>query len=241
MKIATLNVHSIGGKKIDQLCKIINDEKLDLLCFQEISLRSATLIQFQLLNKHKKKFNFKIANLKGLSVVLFTKYHIKSSKELKIQIDGIEDRVAIQCSIFIPSISKTIVVIGTHLDHQDETIRLKQLEIINTEFRLGKTDVFMGDLNALWKPDYAEKELTEIQSVRKKNNWESAKFDLLTRLTSWFKFDHVTHRTSRFQTRIDYILIGKKIRHTVINNNIIPTINQHISDHNMVVQNVSFR
>lgn len=136
-------------------------------------------------------------------------------------------------------------IYSTHLDHQDEQIRLYQIEKLKEIIEHEKqqlydgrefTHLLLGDFNSLTRSDYTEEVWNEITEIRKKNDWEPPQTDVMDTLKDMGYVDLIGEYckskgqevplTSRFDTRVDYILSNESLRvkHAGV-------INSYASDH----------
>lgn len=229
IRIGSYNVHDFCNTNWKDTTKEIADvlENFDIVGLQEVDGK----LSMEKLEKYSENFhtiysdffsnNAWVLNLKQNYEVLWCKtykyklpHYPRGVMSLKLSIDN-----------------KEIHLYVTHFDHMDENIRLCQLEklmeIIKEESELlykgeSFTHFILGDFNALTKSDYTPKELERIADVRTKTKWEPPKFELMDTFNKLGYHDIVgdylkvkgihVPLTSRFNTRVDYILASKNIK-----------------------------
>jgi len=111
-------------------------------------------------------------------------------------------------------------VVGTHLDHKLERHRLDQLHEIERSLEAGLNDgILMGDLNALHEADYTAWRWEDIQRIRLVNGLPPAQTHLTDDLFGRMALGDAaqaskkgTEPTSRYGTRVDYVLKGAAVR-----------------------------
>lgn len=129
-------------------------------------------------------------------------------------------------------------VVVTHLDYAEEARRLDQLGILLAALApRPRPRVVMGDLNAMWLPDYPPGALAALHATRADHGWEPARDDVVRALLGAGYVDAVrlaeagdlaryaaalaepiaeAHRaTSRVATRIDYVWLDAALARTV--------------------------
>jgi len=210
--IASLNVHewsnSSGDCTIDEIIELIINSNIDIIGIQETNKQSLMKVAKKLHN-----FNY-IYNRK---TAIFSKYPIDRNMSQKTTLERyISGIVTLQDNT-------TIHIICVHLDYKNEPTRIKQMETIMKNRDIdNKSLILLGDFNALTKNDYSKNEWCRIASIRKSNKWEQPLDELTNKITSqnyWKLFDsrYIANNisgplhTCRFDTRIDYIYLNKKL------------------------------
>jgi endonuclease/exonuclease/phosphatase family metal-dependent hydrolase len=144
---------------------------------------------------------------------------------------------------------KPMHIYVTHLDHQDENVRMKQINSIMQRIEQDKFErykgkefphILLGDFNALKKEDYTKQQWDDITKIRKRNSWEAPKTDLTsyiadkdyTDLLEIYSTKAKTQipLTSRFKTRVDYIFSYKN-NYTIVDAGFI---DNNDSDHKAI-------
>ena len=99
----------------------------------------------------------------------------------------------------------------THLDHRLEPNRLEQLEILKKEFDKALPLVLVGDFNSLYRPDYTEEQIADIDRQRNVYGIEKPRFDVMAALTKEYQvFPAQFKPTCPYDTRVDYALVLRK-------------------------------
>lgn len=237
LRIGTLNVHCIKTK-LNRLTQLVKDQRCDIIFLQEISHETTRKLSDTL------KYGFIYSPADHMGNACLSRYPFEEYKTIKLRPDNEryrylhETRSAIYASIKTPT-QGIVNVCGTHLDHISEEVRIRQLTDLFSEIPVRKVDFLCGDFNALNLSDYSATELEKIAKVRRLSNWETPKGDLMETLSKCgFRIYPYQTGTSRFDTRVDYILYqaGWKVQQ-----NIVDTIETKLTDHKMVVAEVSRR
>lgn len=194
MRVGTLNVHSSDS---NSLIRELEQQKLDLIGLQETTqgfvLRCA---------KQLKMFHKMALAHDNFGNAILSRYPIIESRNIELKVPGAERRVAVYVKI---STGKgTLKVMCTHLDHKHELARINQLSLL--PYR--SADILMGDFNSLNISDYTEVQLARIIDERHADNWETVHGDVMDLLSIDFNITPNSGSTSRFDTRIDYILVN---------------------------------
>lgn len=229
MKLVIFNVHALSGNRINRVVGLLKKIEPDVIFLQEISQN--VLIQVANGLKH----NYRWAKAGFLGNGLLTSHNICNSINIALDINGIcETRSAIKATINTPY--GKIKFIGTHLDHLYENNRLEQLKLLSVYMH--NVDFVMGDFNSINLSDYNSDGINIINSVRNQGGIEHVSGKVMeyvkhigynvTPFVSW---------TSRFQTRIDFILY-KNAEKWNVNEKIFNTIDSHHSDHCLVLAEV---
>lgn len=225
-RLATLNVHSFRSASIFEssivgLASILRPYNLDLIALQEIpSENEWKEFCSQLSLPH---FAYGPAWEGCFANGIASRYPIAfhSNEQSSSNITS-EQRSFLQCRFDVdhPFLSNRTFAV-THLDHQNEDYRLKQIEQFNPIKH--QIDVLLGDMNALTRSDYSDQFYQkEILAVRKRSFWEEPRFDLTTLLTDQWGYQDALKQfypekkdeelsTCRYKTRIDYIYFHPRI------------------------------
>lgn len=214
LTIMTLNVHmwmdSDGRDNMDALTDWINGlpKNLvpDVLCLQEAVGTRVCWLQV-------------VTNMTHVAVnrdnVILVKKELRSACK---QLYPTNPGVLTHSPTTVRSVGlslRGLPILCLHLDHEIEDDRLREIE----ELRQGWGDVFdqavlVGDFNALTEGDCSVEHARRVAEARRQGQWEAPRFDVMRQLSE-------SHQdlspplpddlgTSRFQTRIDYILWPRK-------------------------------
>lgn len=142
------------------------------------------------------------------------------SSKLHILKDGRGKKSALEVTLATHIHGHQFTVVVTHLDHRSEPQRLRELAtLLNC---VPKTPhILLGDFNALKRSDYTDKAWEAIATVRRQNQWEAPRTDVVEQLEAQGYLDVLPLRqpniepTSRFNTRVDYIFVSPELEHTV--------------------------
>jgi len=215
--VMTFNVHNFLNSDMEssetQIKDLINI--YDIVCLQEVYNK-------KILHKITQGYNYSY----NKGTLIITKFQIKEvSKNKKEPFTAL--------FIDIPY-DKRLLVINVHLNYENEDIRMEELSGIleNISYTNEFPSILLGDFNALTKNDYSEKEWAEIYKIRKNGKWELPVHTLTDMVNDEWKDTGKNNkkRTSRYDTRIDYIYTKKL---NILSYDVIQMI-PDISDHNLV-------
>lgn len=232
LRLGSYNVHNFSNSKdivtTTEIAKIIS--KFDVVGIQEANYRISQL------KEYNPALNFAYTDPQIQNGAIFNEKI--NQKDILRSVYYKFDLIAYPrgvLSVIFRYNDTLIHLYVTHLDHKDEDIRLKQTrklyDIINEERRTlynGKNFMHFitGDFNALCREDYSYEEWQDIANIRKQNNWESPKTDVMNMFTKQLGYYDLlgdfcrsknvkVPMTSRFDTRVDYILCSHPL--TVVN------------------------
>jgi len=142
-------------------------------------------------------------------------------------------------------------LVSTHLAHGSEEERQHQLAQLTHHTTLDlSSSILLGDLNALTRTDYTDSRWQVICGQRKRAGISPPSANLMDGLRDGLHFAdavdassaprHETRTTSRFGTRVDYILRGPTCaaRWVPDTYRVVPTRAQNISDHEAVAVDI---
>jgi endonuclease/exonuclease/phosphatase family metal-dependent hydrolase len=161
LRILTYNMHhgeGIDGKlDLERLAKVMNAEKPDLVALQEVDQNTKRnggvdqTAEFAKLTKMHGKFG-KAIDFQGgeYGQAILSKFPIADFKVHKLaNEDGREQRIAVAAEVRLGESGPTIMFVSTHLDHQRDDLRQKQVAELDELFSKHKHPVILaGDLNA---------------------------------------------------------------------------------------------
>ncbi len=204
LTVATFNVH--GATRHHQaLIDLLLALDVDVLCLQECPEDTALALQALLGSPWEVAW----AAATHLGNGLLTRLPIRDVDLLSLSATFSEERSAVVADLGFGG--STVRVCCTHLDHVSAESRQEQWESLREQADL-EAAVVCGDLNALTRSDYSEAAWEEIAAVREESAWEPPVSVLMDALEDSGFVDvatgHDIQGTSRFGTRIDYVLLG---------------------------------
>ena len=235
MNVATLNVHYLTNPK--SIAELISDNDIHVCGMQEVGGEKTLKQLLKFLPNYDGLFD-KTYYTFGNGIV----YSTNVFKYMKSQTLFIGSHSGTKRSLFIvellhKSSGKQYSFCVTHLDHVSETNRLIEW---NNAIKFSKDCIILGDMNALTQSDYSKDKLENITNVRVLSKWEPPKFDLMN-MISMTHIDCVSKlyengddrkTTSRFNTRIDYVLTPISMKDCIEKSETIDCFKY--SDHSMV-------
>lgn len=141
-----------------------------------------------------------------------------------------------------------VTFLATHLDDQEESVRLQQLEgVLDLARRIGTEAVILGDFNSLDVRDYSTARLTSIRADRRHARVEPPKGDVVRRLrrAGWVDLARLAasveegalpeslRETSAYGTRVDYAWASPLLASSLSARAMVP--DSDASDHRPVV------
>lgn len=227
MKIASFNVKWVtpAEDRYSKIIHIFNQHQFDIICLQEVTKNTYIYIVEDI----QKKLNFQdfYHCLYRFGVLILSKHPYRPSSTRLIPIGG--HRGAILTEIILNH--EIITITATHLDHLDEDIRIKQIEILKPH--LLTTDFFIGDMNAINLEDYSHGQHININKSRAIAGLPLARNDTIdTILKCGFQINKFIQPTCPYQTRVDYIFRRPKNQGI---DSVIDTITPKLSDHNLII------
>eukprot|EP01084_Bolivina_argentea_P210759 358627_1 len=179
--IGSWNVHNWydgkGKPNGDRMIKALQETPVDIIGFQEAMKGVYSNIDCLSKLKNDLQYNQLSTDKNNIGfyqgVVLASKYDIIESFQ-------VTNRLQLNIIKYTKDILLGIIVI--HFDYRDEKIRINEynkiLKVIQRYEKLLPM-IFIGDFNALTKSDYTENEWNHITKIRKDNQWELPKTELL--------------------------------------------------------------
>lgn len=248
IRTMTFNVHNwkdyAGNKEtIDPIFDIICDSNADIVGINEGMYFGKNIYKKvkEYVELLEYKYFLECNNRYGINLLL-SKYPIVSHKVIHLGTDPIhkKNRYALKATINVNNTNVNILI--AHLDVWDvtEETRLNQIKIIFEE--IDSTYILMGDFNSLRRDDYTSKE------------WESFKADDKVRgitlqnkvipyieknkfVDCFVKINKVCPKVSVWSMRrVDYIYVGEKFPHNIVNCDMFATI---ASDHWPIFMDIS--
>jgi endonuclease/exonuclease/phosphatase family metal-dependent hydrolase len=233
IRIATFNVHYLIN--YEEIGNLLRNNEIDICGMQEIKGQMS-------LNKLTSKYPEytgifdECYKTYGTGLVYNThKYRLISKKTHIIGQHRGSKKSLFEVYLKHIESQKIYVFYVTHLNHLDEEQRLQEWNNIMKKITHQQDYIIMGDFNALKRSDYTDSEWEKIINVRVINKWELPQ----TRLLELIEKDHIDlwsvfgtpKPTSRFNTRIDYIIASGNSTYNV---KCIDRIETDSSDHHCV-------
>eukprot|EP00045_Choanoeca_perplexa_P002772 m.26683 g.26683 ORF g.26683 m.26683 type:complete len:297 (-) comp11699_c1_seq2:579-1469(-) len=135
-----------------------------------------------------------------------------------------------------------VAVINIHLDHVASATRHKQLKhYLARQMSQQDAQVWVGDWNALTRADYTAKQWADIATVRARNSWEPPQTIVMEQAAKAGLVDAMVLArgkplpTSRFATRIDYVLLNSAARESWVVESCHTQVDMSMSDHKPVL------
>jgi endonuclease/exonuclease/phosphatase family metal-dependent hydrolase len=216
MRALTFNVYNPKNKMLYRLASFIRSVKPDVIGLQEITEGSLTTLS-RLLN-----MNCAWKGSDYLGNGLLSRGDIHNVRSLEMQ-----TRAPHEMRSALYAETRDMKVVITHLDHVDEDIRLAQWGQL-MEWAPRDTDIIMGDLNTLRLDDYTAEAMEKVTRDRLRTNWEPPRGELIRLVETQWAVSPFQKGTSRFDTRVDYIL-HNPARLILVREDIHDT--RHLSDH----------
>ena len=241
MRILSFNIKFGRITDIKTIINILKIYNPDIVALQEVNKKQYIEIESHLNNHYR--------IIRANSNILLTTYYITDFKMLKLNITqsgvvsingNISDTsydTAIWAKLVINSLDINLII--THLNVISEEIRLRQIQILQPWLSI--TDILIGNLNSLYIDDYDPQTIEIINKNRIKYNIEPVRYDVINLLLQYgFIIPSFTGNTTKYGTRIDYILYKKNIDYMLNlysqpKNYVLDTINTGISDNNIIV------
>ena len=239
-RICTFNVHMFKDYKMkgsmDDIFEDINNINSDIIVLEEaVFFGKALRTEF---NKHISKTKYKymeMCNMRyGINIIL-SKHKLSNVKVIPLGRGSVgkENRYALKCNVLIHN--KPFQIIGCHLDVYDETgeSRCDQMRTILNNVESNNT-IILGDLNALRRDDYTDRQWDAIRLVDERRGVISRTnlIDLLesNEFVDSFKLSKIVSPTISTWTdrRVDYIYVKLQAKINEIRSHIFKTVS---SDH----------
>lgn len=261
LRVATFNVHG-PVDRVTGIVALFRSHSLDVVCFQEIDPRSLRQLAERLTELSGVQWQTAFG---GKGNGLLTRCEIVLHDRVELRCAATRElRAALRCVVkhcFASHCSggvccNFVACIGTHLDWRREEARLEQLhQLLDDPWEDNPIKeagyLLCGDLNALTRTDYCDKEWERIAQDRRSAGFylQGPRGDLLAVLRERGFSDSAACKsaaplepglwtTSRFRTRIDYILSSRDFRGTFANYRVVDAQSGGLSDHNLVYVDV---
>ncbi|MFT5682882.1 MAG: endonuclease/exonuclease/phosphatase family metal-dependent hydrolase [Myxococcota bacterium] len=232
--LLSLNIKGGLGSLLRPLTAFLSTLDVDVICLQECAGPVVPWLQEQLDGTWQA--TWAEATYNGNAIL--TRHPIATSRTLSLKTSGhAETRSAVDAVIDLPG--GALRVCCTHLDHVLEPTRLAQWTALSAQTGGVAGGVLCGDLNALRRSDYTDAEWAKITAERAEGCWELPRHDLLDTLLDAGFQDAADgtppEPTSRFGTRIDYVLLAPGCPWRAVEIATLPTLDRGITDHNGVL------
>lgn len=238
-RLLTLNIRGGLGSWLRPLTAFLAEQDADILCLQECAQAVVPWLQAQLPGGPWQAA-YAPATFQGSAVL--TRLPLQRSRALTLDTPGrAELRSAVDAHIEVPG--GLLRVVCTHLDHVLEDLRLMQWEALSARTDGVAGGLLVGDLNALSRGDYDAQAWARIAAERAAGRWEAPDHRLLDALLGAGFADACAGQevwmTSRFDTRIDYILAAPDCPFVLRDAAMVPALSAGVTDHNGVAVTVS--
>ncbi|MEL6343205.1 MAG: endonuclease/exonuclease/phosphatase family protein [Myxococcota bacterium] len=230
IRIASFNIHGGRGRRLAPLTSTMVSMEMDVWCLQECSEQLVPWF----VNALGEEWRGEHAPADYLGNAVLTRAPVTNTQPLVLESIAAEQRSAMIVTIEVRG--QAIPIACVHLDHTSEETRLEQWATLIEQAESLRGGVVCGDLNALTRSDYSDRAWEEIAQVRHRSVWEPPQTRLMDIIEAQGFFDtafsDAVRETCRFDTRVDYILIGPGCPVNVEEFEIVD--GRHISDHNIV-------
>ncbi len=244
LRILTWNVHNpSAGRGLDRIVAFLRANRADVLALSECGREAFDELAIRLGCSY---CTHAPAPFWGNGIMTLDLPMRALGNVVMTPLNSGEERSAAVGEVEVGSLTLRLVM--THLAHGSEGERLHQVEQLVGAPSLGfRSCVLLGDLNALSRADYNEHRWQEITEQRQRAGLDPPRFDLMDHLCNGLKFvdaveasptgDVETLTTSRFGTRVDYVLLGPKCPARLVAGTyrVLPARAQNVSDHDAVL------
>ncbi len=236
--LLTLNIKGGLGSLLRPLTGFLSGLDVDVICLQECAAVVVPWLQEHLTGEWRAAWAE--ATYNGNAILC--RHPIHKSRNITLQTPGHgELRSAVCAEVVLPE--GDLRVCCTHLDHVLESARLAQWAALSAATDGVAGGLLCGDLNALRRDDYTQTQWAEIAASRAEGRWEAPEHALLDVLLAAGLQDAAEHTdrlpTSRFDTRIDYILAAPDCPWRLSDLTTLPTLARGITDHNGLLVRLS--
>lgn len=262
LRFGTLNLNN-RERNADKFVDFLLPYQLDVIVLNECNSHLAKKMDYRL-----RKKGYTLEN--SMTNAIFTRLPIKNVKRVNARSSGcrgLRTAVIIDTEVIIDEIGTKVEfeIIGTHISHRHEVDRVEQMKIIREN--VTKPHFIMGDLNALYRSDYNDREWKVIADIRDRNRWMIPESKLMNHLLQQVNYkdslEEATKNsnallpaeseagrpasTCRFDTRIDWILLpsdsslqsqGVKFTCASLHDGGYRVIPTTLTDHNLVISSI---
>lgn len=238
IRLLTLNVHGGLGPRLRSLTAFLATSDADVMCLQECHPALLPWLRRTLPPQPGKPWSSVDAPASFLGNAVLTRLPIHRHRALVLAAPGTpEVRSAVDVTLQHPE--GPLRVVCTHLDHRSTDARLAQWRGLDDQTERVAGGLLVGDLNALKRSDYDAPTLARVAAERSVVGWEPPGFALLDALAEVGFVDAAGCApiawTSRFDTRIDYVLAAPDCAWRPGQLVTLPAIAGGVSDHNAVL------
>ena len=263
LRICSFNVNGVYGRseRMTKVASLLSSVSPDVICLQEVEHHSARLLGELLTKESGTAWRHAYADAGYMGNSLLTRHSIVWSDAVEMEEETSEMRSAVRAVVEFPESSAVegenarVLIVATHLDWEVEQVRMTQMEqLLRADWdRAPKSGcesgfILCGDMNALTRSDYSDREWQDIADQRAVAGIEEPRAGLMERLkelkfrdssamhaASLAQADRKLWTTSRFQTRIDYILASEHFGWPVLSYEVVDAQTRGVSDHHLVI------
>lgn len=249
MRFCTFNVHAwcdaSGRRRVNETIDLLAHTRADVLVLNEVVSHDDPALG-QVAAALGMQASFAPAAWGGNAVL--TRERQVGARRLVLHASDAEARSAAIVEVATPI--GPVVVIGTHLDHRREAVRLRQVQVLLDALEEADCPhVIAGDLNALRTSDYPPETLAAIVARRSRSAHEPASDDVVHRLDAAGYVDAVRlahavdlrrplpsslRSTCWTGTRVDYVWLDRRLAERV-RGTAAEVVQTDVSDHLPVV------
>jgi endonuclease/exonuclease/phosphatase family metal-dependent hydrolase len=211
LKILTYNIYGWRRKdqnnNFDDLVSLLSNVNADIIGLQEVYLEEECHLA-RLAKALKMNYVFGDACIPTFGNAILSKFKMKSWNNTHLKSGSCEIRAILTVDLW------NFTVCVTHLDHANETHRMRQLKTVFEVTEMLGPHILIGDFNSLRRNDYRDEMWEGIVQNRRLANWESPQLDVIKAVEEryidcWSAVDSENIKsTCSYGTRIDYIFIS---------------------------------
>jgi len=237
-RLLTLNIHGGLGQQLRPLTALVQACDADILCLQECHPAVMQWLQRALPDASGRGWTAAYAPASYLGNAVLGRFPtLRTVQHALTASERTEVRSALDVCFDHPD--GPLRVVCTHLDHRSADARMAQWTQLSQHTDAVAGGLLVGDLNALKRDDYDAATLARVAAERAAARWEPPGFALLDALGAAGFVDamagHPPSWTSRFQTRIDYVLAAPDCPWRMVSPRTVPAIDRGVTDHNGVM------
>ena len=232
--LLSLNINGGLGAQLRPLTALLAELDADVLCLQECSRAVGPWLQSRLAGDWQEVYA--PATYNGNAIL--SRFPITRRSRISLETPGhTEQRSAADAVIALPE--GALRVCCVHLDHVLEDLRLAQWAALSAETDAVAGGLLCGDLNALCRSDYSASQWAVIAEGRRTSRWEVPESRLMETIFAAGFRDAAAGceiaPTSRFNTRIDYILAADDCPWRFARYTTVEALALGVTDHNGVM------
>ena len=233
--VVSLNIKGGLGTQLRPLTTLLLEQDADILCLQECAPAVVPWLQASFPGTWQAAY----APAAFLGNAVLSRWPLSSARALTLcSLGRAEQRSAVDVVVSLPG--GPLQLCCVHLDHVLEDVRIHQWQQLRAQTDGLAGRLVCGDLNALRREDYDTNTWGGIARERSAGRWEEPESRLLDAILAGGFVDaaagqgHPLQTTSRFHTRIDYILAAADCAWRTQDYALIDAMARGVTDHNGV-------